>query len=333
MNYKIKWLIAQFHTTGLIALLCLLLPTCKKDYNDKKYTDCENFAPSNGFGVGTIKQMSSQKHAPCFNPNNLEEFVYVKEENNNYKLVKYDIQSKLETVLLDNTIVVGQPKWGRNGWIVFSGIDLNVYLIKSNGDSLRKITTYFENNHPSFLGFDKIFASVGSETSTGASGNKIIDYSGKRVDSLLLTELEGLIWLNHVNSLNEVCGSFKKDNKIMIKILKYPNKTSSDYICKEFNGRIELTGIFWHPNNDDIYYSTYREGIFVLNKSSKNVTKIKCGCDSRSYRYLSISPDGNNIIAERVDATDYNIANGSWTEEGKIVIMDIDGRNERNVFE
>ena len=111
------------------------------------------------------------------------------------------------------------------------------------------------------------------------------------------------------------------------------DKNVSQVIELENNGRFQITGIDWHPNNIDIYYSTYREGLFKVNKNSKIVTKIKCGCDSRSYRYLSISPDGSKIIVERVDATEYQNNTGSWTEEGKIIIMDIDGSNERNIFE
>jgi Tol biopolymer transport system component len=328
-----KRILNLIFTTGLIALLCLFFQTCKKDKVCRKDNNCANFPNPDG-GISTIRQLPFQRHAPCFNPNNSNEIIYVKEVNNKFQLVKYNMQSKAETILLDNTVIVGQPKWGKNGWIVFSKLDLNVYLIIDNGDSIKQITSYFENNHPSFISESKVFISVGAETSLGASGNKIIDLQGNRIDSIKPEDFGRVYGINHVNKIMEAtamgCGNggncsidfFNLSTKKLTKV----NELNND-------GRFQITGIFWHPNNDDIYYSTYREGLYKVNKNSKTVTKIKCGCDSKSYRYLSISPDGTKIIVERVDATDYQNKTGSWAEEGKIFIMDIDGSNERNVFE
>jgi Tol biopolymer transport system component len=329
-----KRVLTFIFTSGLIALMCLFFQTCKKDKVCKQDEQCENFPKKEGIGVSIITQKPFQRHAPCFNPNNGNEIIYVKEENNKYQLVKFNIQSKVETVLLDNTIIVGQPKWGENGWIVFSKLDLNVYLLKENGDSLKQITTYFENNHPSFIGNTKVFISVGAETSPGASGNKIIDLEGNRVDSIKPQDFGRVYGINHVNKIIEVTSmGCENGGNCSIDYLNLSTKILTKLNEFQFSGRNNLTGIFWHPNDEDIYYSTVREGLFKVNKSTKTLTKIKCGCDSRSYRYLSISPDGSKIIVERVDATDYQNKTGSWTEEGKIYIMDIDGNNEKNVFE
>jgi hypothetical protein len=299
----------------------------------KESNICENFPEPEG-GISTIRQKPVQNHSPCFNPNNSNEIIYVKEDNGKYQLVKFNTQSKVVSLLLDSTIIVGQPKWGKNGWIVFSKLDLNVYLIKDNGDSLKQITWYFENNYPSFLGDDKIFFSVSAETSLGASGNKIIDWFGNRIDSLKAKDLGGTFGINDINT-NQIIASSICDNKsnCAIKYFDIGTKNYNSVYEFESSGRNAITGIFWHPNNDDIFYSTYREGLFKVNKNTKEVIKIKCGCDSRSYRYLSISSDGSKIIVERVDATDYQNKTGSWTEEGKIFIMDIDGKNEKNVVE
>jgi hypothetical protein len=48
---------------------------------------------------------------------------------------------------------------------------------------------------------------------------------------------------------------------------------------------------------------------------------------------LSLPPDKSYIVAERVDATEFNVNDGSWKEESKIVIMNLDGSNERVLFE
>lgn len=330
-----KRFITFIYTSGLIALMCIFFQTCKKDKVCRKDIDCENFPKKEGFGISVIKQMPFQKHAPCFNPKNGNEIIYVKEANNNYQLIKYNMQSKSEIILLDNTIIVGQPKWGKNGWIVFSKLDLNVYIIKDNGDSIRQLTNYFENTYPTFIGNDKIFFAVGSETNPpGGGGNKIIDLIGNRLDSIKVKDLGATFGISDINSnltiASWICAA---NGNCSIKQFDFMTKNYNSLYDFEFNGRNNIQGIYWHPNNEDIYYSTYREEVFKVNKNTKQVTKIKCGCDSRSHRYLSVSPDGSKIIVERVDATDYQNKSGSWTEEGKIYIMDIDGSNERNVFD
>jgi len=240
---------------SIIALISVCFQNCEKDSICAQEEKCENFPTPDG-GVSVVSQKPYQRHAPCFNPNNANEIIYVKNSNYKYQLVKYNLQTKSETILLENTFIVGQPKWGKNGWIVFSKLDLNVYLIKENGDSMKRISSYYQNNHPSFLGDNKIFTSVSVETSPGAAGNKIIDIFGNRIDSFKISDLQGMLWVNHINGFNEICGSYKKDNQLHLSLLKYPTKELNHLTAKEFSGRNEITGIFWHPNNQDIYYST-----------------------------------------------------------------------------
>jgi hypothetical protein len=330
-----KWLLKLIFTSGLLALMCIFCQTCKRDpICCLGCGNCENFPKKQGVGISEIIQKNSQKKSPCFNPINPEEIIYVKVEGKKHQLIKYNLQFNSETVLIDNTRIVGQPKWGKAGWIVFVKSDLNIYLIKDNGDSIRQITSYFENNHPSFLGIDKFFFSVGAETSPGASGNKIVDFWGNRLDSIKPSDPGGFFWRNDINNNKEVASMVcSNGNKCSISIHNISSQSNTSLNEFESSGSNDITGIFWHPNNNDIFYSTYREGLFKVNKNSKTITKIRCGCDSRSYRNLSISPDGQKIIVERVDATDYTDNPGSWTEEAKIYIMDIDGKNEKNVFE
>ena len=316
---------------GISILESLIFQTCNK-VKCLECDKCENF-PKDVGGISSITQKSNQRHSPCFNPENANEFIYVKEEDNHYHLIKYNLQFKTETILLANTSIVGQPKWNRNGWIVFAKLDLNIYKIKDNGDSLKQITHYFENNYPCFLGTDKILISVRVETSPGAVGNKINNLYGDRIDSFQLDFLPGVLRQTHCNNLNQIVGSLNRDNNISLQVINYPSKEKFEIFSSEFIGRNDITGISWHPNNDDVYFSTYREGLYMVNKNSKKVVKVRNGCDSRSYRFLSISPDWKRIIVERVDATDFDKGNGSWTEESKIYIMDVNGENERNVFE
>lgn len=315
-----------FFTSGLVALMCFLLQTCKKDNICCKEEVCENFPKKEGIGVSIITQKPFQRHAPCFNPNNSDEFIYVKEDNNKYQLIKYNINSKIEIILLDNTVIVGQPKWGSNGWIVFTSNDYQVNLLKDDGLNFKKITSVGYFLYPDWYN-DSIL-------SVEFSYNLGVPYFHCRINNIgqiLDTIRNSSFTLGTVNKLNEEAYLEYRDNPNII--FKNANNNLFNLTSFNFNGRNRIEGIYWHLNNNDVFFSTYREGLYKINKNTRNNSKIKCGCDSRSYRYLSISPDGKKIIVERVDATNFQNKTGSWTEEGKIFIMDIDGKNERNVFE
>ncbi len=84
-----------------------------------------------------------QYQAPYFNPNNVNEFVYNYKdfELDEYKLMKYNIQTGEKTVLANNVKIISQPKWSRKGWIAFDNVfnqNYQIWIIKDNGDSLKQ---------------------------------------------------------------------------------------------------------------------------------------------------------------------------------------------------
>lgn len=319
---------------GAMFLLIFSQQSCKKDDVDCLNCDhCENFPEQKGIATQNFSQKSFQRKAPYFNPNNSNEFIYIIEEGNIQTLVKHNLATKQEVVLLENAQISGQPKWSENGLILFSRNNLQIHLLKDNGDSLNQITHFYQNTHPSFHGREKIFFAVGTETSPGVTGNKLIDYFDNRIDSTKSSDIGCTMGINDINSIDEITSMVcSNDNTYSISSFSMGDKKFNQILNFEFTGRNNITGICWHPNDNDIYYSTYREGLYVINKNTKNRSKIRNGCDSRSYRHLSVSPDGTKILVERVDASNYKNNNGSWTEEAKIYIMDIDGENERDVF-
>jgi hypothetical protein len=335
-----KKLVKVLFSSVLIVLIGLFFQTCKKDKpscSECNTDECINFLNQDST-IGFITQAPNQRHAPCFNPNNISEFTYIKEENDVFTLVKYNIDTKVENVLIENARIVGRPKWGRNGWIVFDKrTDLQIYILKENGDSVRQVTNYFQNLDPIFLGDNKIFFTVSMRVDLDPSGGiKVIDLFGNRLDSIKPKDLEvAQLFYSDANT-NQVIASWvwsPQNNICSIKKFDFSTRQYQPVYDFVYNGRNIITGICWHPNNEDIYFSTAREGIFKVNINSKKVVKLRNGCDKRMYFYLSISPDGKKIIVERVDATEYQKKQGDYTSESKIFIMDIDGKNERNVFE
>jgi Tol biopolymer transport system component len=81
---------------------------------------------------------------PVLNPNNAFEFAFIRDEGNsnqtgwNAELCVYNFCSNEMDVLTD--LVGYDIDWSVKDWIIFTGDDYQLYKIKSNGDSLIKLT-------------------------------------------------------------------------------------------------------------------------------------------------------------------------------------------------
>jgi Tol biopolymer transport system component len=81
---------------------------------------------------------------PVLNPNNAFEFAFIRDEGNsnqtgwNAELCVYNFCSN-ETKVLTDLVGYGID-WSVKDWIIFTGKDLQLYRIKSNGDSLFQLT-------------------------------------------------------------------------------------------------------------------------------------------------------------------------------------------------
>lgn len=323
-------------------LLSFTIFACEKDKQINSNAYCASCEPCAKIPTDISSQprqvieTSFQRLAPCFNPLNVNEFIYLTQDSLFYNsLIKYNLITKKETVILSGQRIVRQPKWGKNGWILFAGLNLQIFKVKDNGDSLTQLTSVYSNTYPEWFGIDKIFFSVASG-SDKIAGNKIIGFDGTRLDSIQATVMNTVIIYNSINDLMELAGLGGGVSDIVFMNLK---SKQLNYLIKDTSKIIHYTtGVTWHPNNKDIYYSTTvvgennsgLVGICRLNKDSKENVLIKNACNSRSYSLLSISPDGKKIIAERQD---YQLMpDNNLLKKSDICIMDIDGRNEEKVF-
>ena len=94
-----------------------------------------------------------QYQTPHFNPNNSNEFVYNYKDYilNEYKLMKYNLQTGIKTELAQNVQIISQPKWSKKGWIAFDNVNnYQLWVVKENGDSLRQLTTNRGNLNPAW---------------------------------------------------------------------------------------------------------------------------------------------------------------------------------------
>ena len=319
--------------------LSLFLLSCKeKEGTEEPPAYCAACEPCERFYLPwspipyPVKQLPQQRYSPCFNPNNGNEFVYVDEdrEAKTSMLIKYNLLRQQQVMLLSKGSVVGQPKWGKNGWIVFSN-GTNIFKVRDNGDSLAQLTFEGINQNPEIFENNILFEYSGGLP--GTAGIKIMDMDGNNRNTVTVN---GTLRKNVVNGLGEIAGSL---GSYRLATYHLTTKKQETFLANDtgYYQRI-ISDKCWHPNNTDIYFiavpigenDTTRLGINKINKHTQQETLIKNVCATRAYYYVSISPDGKKLLVERENVT--LVENYTRLVGSDIYIMDIDGRNERKVF-
>jgi hypothetical protein len=315
----------------LVIILFIGLTSCEKDNQFNAIEShcpacdsCANFIKDTLGGISREGiELLNERKAPCFNPLNADEFVFVKEQDSSRKtsLVKYNMKTHMETILLDNIFINGQPKWGRNGWIAFV-YGSQLCLVKAEGKEVKKLSPFASIQYTEWKNDSIIACQFYANQSNRYYYGEWNIISGK-----LDTAINKYFNFGVINSLGE---------KAYVEYSGTPNITieNKDAAKKLMNntadGKNEIVSIAWHPNNQDIFYSKVVNGIYKISKNPTSESLIKKGCNSRSYNLLSISNDGKKLLVERINATLENIKLISYKSD--IYIMDIDGRNEEKVF-
>ena len=301
-----------------------VIDACKKETCPTPCEVCEAI-PSDNIRL-YYKNKEEQEESPCFNPNGGNEFVYIKIKGKKNSLMKYNlIEQKSSVILSDISIIVSQPQWGENGWIVFSTIDWKLNIVKPDGTGYKKITVGLESYlHPVWKNDSTIAAELRYPSKIPYDYAEV-DVKGKLKDTLRTYGFD----LGTINSKGEAA---------YIMYTSYPNisvregKNAKELVHAPISGEQSkrITGIVWHPNDKDIYYTRFVCGIYKINKTTMKDQRIKLGCETRQYRDISVSSDGKKILVQRIDESDY-IDTGTITLDAGIYIMDIDGSNERKI--
>jgi len=107
---------------SVLFLICFM--GCDKDPAIPGSEDCFDIPPPQGLSVGyQYKQPQFGYLAPCFNPNNPNEVVYVKGDiiNQVIELRKRNLVTGEDIYLINN--IWEHPNWGVNDWILFNHAD------------------------------------------------------------------------------------------------------------------------------------------------------------------------------------------------------------------
>lgn len=318
---------------------------CRKDKSlppiiniDITCSNFENLPPTTWFS-----KEKEQYRTPYFNPNNSEEFIYnyINYELNEYKIIKYNLTSKVKTELTSNVNVISQPKWSKKGWIAFDNVfnyNYQISIIKDNGDSIKEITENKSNLFPVwdttgiilYWQYDVVLASYPSFFLKKNIYNSFTDtIIGNGVSE------HAVVLKSDISSSNRLLAQTLINNKPHIGLSNSINGSFHPLIDLEDQGLIGLTSLTWGIDSQIAYFTIYGNGLYKLNTLTGNYTKLIQFCDSKRYEKISCSVDGEKMIAERVDS--YLVKNyegkpsGEIIEKSTIYLIDLETLEETKI--
>jgi hypothetical protein len=267
--------------------------------------------------INGIFQKTEQERHPCFNPNNSNEFLFIKIRGGEFNLVKYVISEQKEEILLEDIGFTTEPKWGKNNKILFvdSRIDLHIFDLST--------------------GFESIFDLK----------EKYVRFPEWKNDSIIVADISNAfkypsnfatlnIFTNKIDTISKIYGQaiYYNETEFLHNYrtgIDFVDAHSTTTLIKGLDGTEQAMDSKWHQNHSDIFYSTNQKGLYKINRHTKKVTEIKNGCNSRFYRTLSIAPDGKKMLVHRVDAA---LVDGAVEEDASIYIMNLDGSDEQKII-
>lgn len=321
----------------------LVLQGCRKDPPVTVHVDiidstgidfpCDDFPPPPVLGWYYSKP-GNQYHSPCFNPNNSNEFVFLKdiEGEETTQLIKYDLLSQTQTILTSTKIITSQPQWGKDGWIIFTvfeGVSV-IYKIFENGSSMEQITDYNSFN-PAFTTSGDRFVAMGGHPEIIGEYRPVLNLEGELVDSIRF-RFENLVIGYPYISINE---TFKDSYQLF---------SDHDDTGRRGFGRLddnntftEITSFFnIYPivsvsnSSDDLFYTSQWGDIFKLNLNTLENKAMLPGCQTKYYHFISVSPNEKTLLVEKVFSTvEFESV---VVEKHEIWKMDLDGKNEVKIL-
>lgn len=292
--------------------------SCNKPISDL-FTDCPDVK------IGSNIESADKFYlAPCFNPENSDEFLYVVYHPNNEvynkELWKYNMATNEKAFITDN--VWYYPKYSLNEWIFFNRYNEQIWKVKSNGDSLQPLFTEELNYdveasmHNKRIMFRRIIES---------------DYY------VMFADYDGNI-LYQISDKVYADGSWSEDGNKILSTYSFSNEdrgiaiydTLYNLISKFNHGEYEsyyssIHGMDWLMDSENFVWCKVH-GTYKVNSTSGIETQILEGCDTNQYGWPSVSPDNTKILFEHT--TLEKIGKNAYRKKVNIVMTDTNGMNE-----
>ena len=300
----------------LLAIIVISIVGCRKDIpplikpvENCGCTEawCDSFPPTPEIGFNYTME-GTQYLAPSFNPNNANEFVYLRWNGSNHaELVIYNITSGVESVILD-PMSLGRPQWGKSGFIIFQYSDNCIWKIQPDGSNLTKLTNYSSSN-PVFSPDGNYFTTFGAhpDISNNLLYQPILDLNGALVDSFKYEysgEYFGMPMVPIDNQFNGYyCYTLNSPSPVVM--VGFCLK-QGDTITKLKNFKYQ--GTMWDAviNGSSLFFGTYWNHLSRLDLTTHEITAYRVGCKSRFYQHMSVSPDEKFLVVQKVISKPYD---------------------------
>lgn len=311
----------KFSTCVFLSFVMIITFSCKKKpVTTPDSANCIPLLPCNQVGFGYQYDIDFERYygTPFFNPNNENELLYLKKYTPTYnssELYTYNLLTN-EKQLIYTGEVLYAPKWGQNGWIIFSKSDGNVYKIKSNGEDLTQLTNEGCYHYPAWYFDQDKFVTY----STCLTADILFDANGVPLDTL--PKLIGA-----TSSLTQP--PYIAINGDGVRFYNYQTNNFDfmyDY-SSQVNGSTHSGSIFW-TSTSEVLYSNIK-GLNKLTIPSLTNVNFKPSCNSKVYLFGSVNSSKTKMIWSRGDYTQINECTLKY--KSRIYIMNIDGSDETEV--
>jgi hypothetical protein len=319
-----------FFTFALLLWACR--PSAIDPFADPAYpADCASFPDIGGIGYNT-RMVDTSYTAPFYNPENGDEFLYkklyrhveVKPDGSTWQgtkeeLWKFHLGSRKHQIITDRVWL--DPKWGPNDWIIFNRHDSHLWKIKSNGDSLTRLTQEGTNYHPCWSPDGQWIAyHVGLRE--GQSPLQLISQDGlQKVDSFAAEFRDSYpIWSPDGEQVVATTAT-------QLYHYHFPTREITRLTTGNYFGP---GPVVWFPDSRKVLW-TSGEGLYTTDVISKETQTLRLNCDAYRYIFGSVHPSGEEILVSRSHG--WLVGRDSIFYETSIVRMKPDGSGEEVVLE
>ena len=290
--------------------------------------DCEDFPTSPELGWFFTKS-GTQYIAPQFNPNNENEFVYLRTGIEAFpELVKYNMLSESETVLCNSVQIITQPQWGKQGWILFTSYGNRIWRIYEDGTDLEQITE-FNSMRPAFTtDANKFIVMGGPHPDILGEYRPIMNLEGTLVDSVPYKLGEIAIGYPYLSIDSSFYNSYQyySDHALNKKGI---GKLENGISLQKLNS-INIAPSDITSNGEKIFYSTYWGKLYVLDLLTLQTKTFRSGCQTMYYNHIDISPSGDKLIVQKVISE--VVSEEEILERNEIWLIDVNGCNDQKIL-
>lgn len=302
-------------------LIVLVTFSCKKKTVKKNISyECISIKNCNQIGFGYQYDIDFDRFysSPYFNPNNENEFLYLKRYSPSYNSTELYIYNILtnENHLIHSGNVLYAPKWGQNGWIIFCESDGGIYKIRGDGAELIKLTNENCYHYPDwFFDQDKFI------TYNACLGADIL-FSSNGIPLDTLPKLVG----PSSSMTQQPCVAL---NSLGVRFYNYETN-NFDFIydySSEVNNYANGGSVFYTSTNEVVYSN--ENGLHRLTIPSMTSVNFKRSCNSKVYIFGCVNNSKTKMIWSRGDYEQIDECKLKF--KSRIYLMNMDGSYENEL--